>query len=106
MDFLVYDYARGAERPKGEIETPAPLHRGAHQASAQQIRQRGVLNGADDLAPIQAESGEHFDQVEGPEIVDVLNGVVEEKRPEWWSRPAQDGPREGKRGRRRDADRC
>jgi hypothetical protein len=83
MDFLVNDNACGAERTKVDIETPASLRRGANQAPAQQIGQRRVLDGADDLAPIQAESGEHFDQVKRPEIIDMLNGIVEEERPEW-----------------------
>ena len=77
MNFLVNRHACGAERTKVDIETPASLRRGANQAPAQQIGQRGVFDGADYLAPVQAQSGEHFDQVKGSEIVDVLNGIVE-----------------------------
>ena len=81
MDFLVCDHVHSAEWPKVDVKAPASLRRGAHQASAQEIGESRVLNRADDLTPIQAESREHFYQVKGPEIVDVLNRVVEQQGP-------------------------
>jgi hypothetical protein len=33
----------------------------AQQASAQEVGQRGILDGADDLAAVKAKNREHFD---------------------------------------------
>ena len=56
------------------------MRRGADQAPRQKIGKSGILDGTNDLAPIGTQRRKDLDEVKRSEIIDVLNGIVQQER--------------------------
>src|SRR5262245_17685371 len=70
-----------------QIDAPPRRLFGASKAAAERFSERGVLHNADYLDVRLAEAGQDLDQLQSPEIVDVLDWIIEHEAIPFAPRP-------------------
>ena len=93
-------HRRGALRAGVNRQPPPGLVNCAKKAAAEQIRERLILQSADDLPTVPTQRGEHLDQMVGAEVIDVLDRIVQDqRRPLGSSTSKVNGQEKGEAGR-------
>lgn len=67
-------------RPEINVNTPAALRWVAMQTTAQEVGEGRIFDRANNLAPVDAQSGEDLHELQCSEIVDMLDWIVEKQR--------------------------